>query len=704
MKYVRLLCTLFLSINLLVSCNAQNKNKNKNKNHKFTNALVNESSPYLLQHAHNPVNWFPWSNKALKQAKEEQKLIVISVGYAACHWCHVMEHESFEDEEVAKLMNDNFVAIKVDREERPDIDDIYMSACQLMNKGGCGWPLNVIALPDGRPIFAGTYYPKDAWMKILENAHSFYTNTPEEAKKIADDAMNGIQAYANVSFNPEEAKHTEADLQTIYNNLISEIDFSKGGTKRKMKFPMPNSWQFLLRYHFYTKDAKALEAVNTTLKHMANGGIYDHLGGGFARYSTDPDWKVPHFEKMLYDNAQLVSLYSEAYQVTQNEQYKQVVYETLAFVERELMDKSNGFYSSLDADSEGEEGKFYVWKKAEIDKALGSDADLFNTYYSVTEFGNWEHNNNILFIRNKKADVAKRFKINQIELEKKLKDARKKLLSIRNKRIRPGLDDKIITAWNALMLKGYVDAYQAFGDERFLDMAKKNANFILSKCMKIDGQLYRIHKDGKPSINGFLDDYALTMEALIALYQVTFEEKWLFTARDMMGYVQKHFYDKQSKMFFYTSDLDDPLIVRQINSGDNVIPGSNSTMAKVLHALGSLLEKEHFLTQSEEMLNNVKPNLDMQPRYHSNWNMLLFHLVHTPYEVAIVGNNAENIRRALSQNFLPNSLYLGGKTTGEMLLLENKLIPGQTTIFVCKRGVCKLPVTEVDKAMTLILE
>ena len=431
---------------------------------KFRNKLANETSPYLLQHANNPVNWYPWGNEALEKARAENKLIIISIGYAACHWCHVMEHESFEDTSVAQLMNDSYISIKVDREERPDIDQIYMDAAYLLTGRG-GWPLNVIALPDGRPVYAGTYFRKNDWTKILLYFKDLYQKEPDTFDQEAGKLTNAMKEMKVPGIDDKSSSFTKNEIEDSFRKIISIIDFSLGGTNGAPKFPMPNIHQFLLTYYFHTEDQKAIEAVKITLDNMANGGIYDHIGGGFARYSTDETWKVPHFEKMLYDNGQLVSLFSNAYKITGDETYKKVVYETLEFIKRELTDESGGFYSSLDADSEGEEGKYYVWDKKEIDNLLGNSSELFCDYYSVSSIGNWE-GNNILFINQKREDLLKKYQISEEVFNKTISSSKKILFDVRNKRVKPGLDDKILTSWNALMLRGYVDAYLAFGEKQ----------------------------------------------------------------------------------------------------------------------------------------------------------------------------------------------------------------------------------------------
>ncbi|MCL4140964.1 UNVERIFIED_CONTAM: hypothetical protein GTU68_010398 [Idotea baltica] len=464
---------------------------------------------------------------------------------------------------------------------------------------------------------------------------------------------------------------------------------------------MPNVHQLLLRYNHLSKDEKALNAAIVTLDKMADGGIYDHVGGGFARYSTDRFWKVPHFEKMLYDNSQLVSLYAEAYQLTHKSRYKEVVYESLEFIEREMTSTEGGFYSSLDADSEGEEGKFYVWSEEELKDVLGEDAEIFNEYFTVKTSGNWE-GENILHITKSPTIIAEKQGIAEDELEDLIKRSKPKLLKKRAERIRPGLDDKVLTSWNALMLKGYVDAYRVFGEERFLKTALKNAQFLKTNMLRKDGGLNRIYKDGKSSVNGFSDDYSFLIEAYVALYQATFDESWLFEANELMEYTLTHFFEKESRMFFYSSDEDDPLITRSKEVADNVIPGSNSSLAKGLFLLGTYLYKDDYLKKSEQMLNNVSKNIAEQGPYHSNWGILMTYFSHLPYEIAIVGPDHEKFRKEFDQEFLPHAFFLGGDSEGKLELLENKLVKGATYIYVCQNKSCKLPVQSVAEALELM--
>ncbi len=686
---------------LMFSCEGQSGEQSEQsmeKEYKYTNHLINESSPYLLQHAHNPVNWYPWGDEALQKAQKEDKLLIISIGYAACHWCHVMEHESFEDTAVARLMNENFVSIKVDREERPDIDNIYMNAAYLVTGRG-GWPLNVIALPDGRPVYAGTYFPKENWMSMLTYYRDLYRTNRNAMIQQAAQITQGIRGIELIPKNSAPPEFTKEDLQKATDLFLETFDKNRGGRQGSPKFPMPNNYRFLLQYHHLTGSIPALDAVTTTLDNMARGGIYDHIGGGFARYSTDNKWLVPHFEKMLYDNGQLVSLYSKAWQLTKNPLYARVVKQTLEFIHREMTSPEGGFYSSLDADSEGEEGKYYVWEKSELDSLLGKDAALFEAYYNVSASGNWEHGKNILHVTESLADVAKRFGMEEAEAADILKRGRETLLAARMKRVPPARDDKILTSWNALMMMGYIDAYRAFGNNDWLEAAKKNAWFILKKQMQPDGRLNRNYKDGISSINAFLDDYALTAEAFIDLYQATFDEAWLERAHKLADYAIAHFHDEQSGMFYYTSDQDPALIDRKMEVSDNVIPASNSSMAKVLYELGMYYFNKDYLAMASQMLNNVKEQTLANPGYYNNWLILMLMHVNEPYEVAILGPDCVKLRQAFDEHYLPDVLFSGGTEEGSLELLQYRLVPGQTTIYVCQQKTCQFPVTEVSEAL-----
>lgn len=664
------------------------------------NKLANSTSPYLLQHANNPVNWYPWGPEALQKAKGENKLILVSIGYSACHWCHVMEHESFEDEAVAGVMNEYFVCIKVDREERPDVDQIYMSAIQLMSGRG-GWPLNCICLPDQRPIYGGTYFRKNDWTSLLFNLADFYKTKPEEAEDYAVRLTDGIKQYESVAFVAEQPTYTQAYLETILTTWRRYIDPVEGGFGGAPKFPMPNNSLFLMRYAHLMKDDGLAENVKLTLKKMAFGGIYDHIGGGFARYAVDGVWHVPHFEKMLYDNAQLLSLYAEAHTWNPDPLYKTIADEIVTFVSRELTSPENGFYSALDADSEGKEGKFYIFTKAEIEEILGEDADMFSIYYHVTEDGNWEEeHSNVFFRREEDAELAEKLGLTVDELTNRVNTSRKKVLESRSKRIRPGLDNKILASWNGLMLKGLCEAYRAFNKPEYLELALKNAEFITTNLLT-GAKLSRVYKkDERADVATFLDDYANVTEGFIALYEVTFNEAWLIQAQKLTDYALAHYYDKEGGVFFYTADNDEMLIARKSEIMDGVIPASNSVMARNLKKLGLFFDNEGYLEVSAQLLRNIVPHLAKYSTAYSNWTILLLDEVFGTYEVAITGNDAETKRIEMEQNYIPNKIMLGG-TDGSLPLLDEKF-NNETRIFVCRDKTCGLPAYNVADALKQI--
>lgn len=691
----------FYSTSLLFTVNCQGQTAKQSQNENGLNRLADASSPYLQQHADNPVDWYEWGEEALEKARKENKPLLISVGYAACHWCHVMEHESFEDTTVARIMNENFVSIKIDREERPDIDQIYMEAAQLMTGRG-GWPLNAFALPDGRPFFAGTYFPKEQWINVLQQIEQAYQQQYEKLEEQAEAVTQGIRSDEIVSVSPEEQEFTKAAYTGIFQQWQPMLDQQFGGFNRVPKFPMPVGWEFLLQYHYITQDQAALDAVTTTLDQMAYGGIYDQVGGGFARYSTDKYWKVPHFEKMLYDNGQLISLYAHAYQLTRKELYAEIIRETLDFTAREMTTTEGGFYSSLNADSEGEEGKFYVWTQEEIENVLDEKtAKLVTDYYQVSRSGNWEHGKNILHRKISNAEFADQHNMTTEAFDELLNKAKAKLLKARSRRIRPSTDDKVLTSWNALMLKGYVDAYRALGEKEYLETALQNARFLKQNMLRSDGGLWRSYKDGKVSIGAFLDDYALLTEAFIELYQVTFDENWLLQAKALTDYTLKHFYDQESELFFYTSDNSENLIARKKEVADNVIPASNSVMANNLYKLSMYFYHQPYIETASTMLAHVKESLSRESSYFANWARLMGLFTAEPYEVAILGEDALQKNQKMQQRYLPTSFFMGGKEEN-LPLLEMKLVEGKTMIYVCQNKVCKLPVIEVEKALDQI--
>jgi len=573
-----------------------------------------------------------------------------------------------------------------------------MTAVQLMTARG-GWPLNCFALPDGKPIYGGTYFPPEQWKNVLINLADLYNNEPEKLIEYGENLVSGVQQSELIKVEKKIPDFTINDLHACYKNWSKQFDDIEGGSRRTPKFPLPNNYLFLLRYGFFTQDISLLNHVELTLKKMAYGGIYDQVGGGFARYSTDDKWKVPHFEKMLYDNAQLVSLYSEAFQATGENLYKEIVFKILAFIEREMTSAQGAFYSALDADSEGEEGKYYVWKKEQIKDLAGKDFPLVADYFNINEEGYWEHGNYILLRKKTDEEIAVAYGLSVSGVHEKIAEIKKKLLDEREKRIKPGLDDKTLTSWNALMIKGYIDAYNAFDEPKFLQAAKRNASFILNNQRRTDGGLFHNYKNGKSSINGFLEDYAFTIEAFIALYEASFEEAWLKEALALMEYTIIHFKDEETKLFFFTSNIDAPLIARKMELSDNVIPASNSAIAKSLFLLGHYYEKPAYIETAKQMLNNIKNQLMEYGSAYSNWAMLMMFFTNPFYEVAIVGKNAEQKRKELNKFYFPNKLIAGSETPSSLNLLKNRFVESKTMLYVCAEKICKLPVSEVKDAI-----
>lgn len=695
----KLLCLVLLYA--IVGCKSQHKENMTNNEHKGTpNHLISSTSPYLLQHAYNPVNWYPWGEEALNKAKEEDKPIILSIGYSSCHWCHVMERESFENDSIAKIMNDLFISIKVDREERPDVDQIYMDAVQAMGQNG-GWPLNVFLTPDQKPFYGGTYFPPNGWAKLLGNISEAFKEKRTEINQSADQLANALSTSELIKY---ELKETESAfeqeaLDTMFSKLTVRFDREKGGMNKAPKFPMPSNWLFLLRYHQLTAEPDALKQLELTLDEIANGGIYDQAGGGFARYSVDAEWLVPHFEKMLYDNGQLLSLYSEAYKVTGKELYKQVVFQTVDWLAREMTNSEGGFYAALDADSDGEEGKFYVWTDEEITDLIEYDAELMKAYYNTSPDGNWEHGKNILHKRLPDEEFAKTHNLSIERLRKIVEKTNQTLLKERENRVRPGLDDKALAGWNGLMLKGLVDAYEAFGEKKFLDMAITNAKFIESKMIK-DGKLFRSFKEGVTKLDGYLEDYAFVIDGLMALYQVTYDEKWLSMAKDLTDYTLEHFYDDDEKMFFYTDNNSERLIARKKEVFDNVIPASNSQMAINLHFMGVTYDNAEYKEKSRTMIRKMADVLKDEPGYLSNWGILYGYLSKPTAEISIVGPKAESLRDELMKTYHPNKVVMGTTTSSDLPLMKAKsMLRGETTIYVCYDKTCRLPVNNVEDAL-----
>lgn len=661
------------------------------------NRLIREKSPYLRQHAYNPVDWYPWGEEALNRAKLEDKPMIISIGYSACHWCHVMEHESFENDAIARVMNEGFVCIKVDREERPDVDQVYMEAIQMMGING-GWPLNVFTMPDQKPFYGGTYFRPEQWMHILKSIMAGYKDQRPQIEESAREFAKSLSISDSEKYGLENTEYmaNPDDLAFMVGAMKNHLDPANGGLKRAPKFPNPSIWKFLFTSNYFLKDHEIEHHMRLTLNKMSWGGIYDHIGGGFARYSVDNRWFAPHFEKMLYDNAQLVSLYSIGYQVTGEKRYRQVVYETIEFVKRELMSPEYGFYSALDADSEGEEGKYYVWTTAEMTEVLGADAEIIVKYFNASPDGNWEHGNNILFTSGNVDSFCRKESLEESTFLTILNRSKEKLLAVRSHRIRPGLDDKILAGWNAMMIKGLTEAYHAFGNNEFLELAIKNAVFI-TKHLYSDGKLSRIFAPDGKSIAGFLEDYALVCDAFIALYQATFDRGWLKSATQIAEYALDNFYDPSEEFFFFTDRKSEALIAHKKELFDNVIPASNSVMAQNLFWLGHLLGKKNYLTISQQMLGKVIPLMRKEVQYLTNWGTLYALQCRPLAEIAIIGKDYSAMAGSVSNQFIPNKIIVGSESEQYLPLLEHRTaIDGKTTAYVCFNKSCKLPVFSAE--------
>ncbi|MEM9339157.1 MAG: thioredoxin domain-containing protein, partial [Bacteroidota bacterium] len=661
-----------------------------------TNALINSTSPYLLQHAHNPVNWEEWTPQVLEKAKEEDKPILVSIGYSSCHWCHVMEKESFEDTSVARLMNENFINIKVDREERPDVDQIYMDAVQSMGLNG-GWPLNVFLTPDQKPFYGGTYFPNKGWKNLLSNITDAFQNKRDQIDESAEKFTESLRLKESEKYKLEGDDHqlTTEDVDEIYQKLSRKFDSVDGGIKKSPKFPMPSVWQLLATYYFQSKNQEGLDHLLFTLEKIANGGIYDHVGGGFARYSTDGEWHVPHFEKMLYDNGQLLSLYANGYKLSQNPQFKEVILETADWLTREMMDPSGGFYSALDADSEGEEGKFYVWSSEEIQQVAGANYEPIAAYYDVRKSGNWE-GKNVLRVMTSQEKIQKKFDLTAEELVAVVKEFKTKALIEREKRVRPGLDSKIIAGWNGLTLSGLSEAYQALNEPLLLEMVQKNAAFIKSELVK-NGKLKRFPDK---EMEGFLEDYAAVIKGFINYYETTFDWEYLELAQQLMKRAGDAFYDETEKLYFFTSDQSQNLIVRKKELFDNVIPSSNSMMAWNLIHLGTHFYDESLISRGKSMLAQVRDLIKEEPEYMSNWGTLALELT-TPFaEIVVIGDEFKSYGMEINRLYLPNKILTGSSSERYAPLFENKgVINDKTTVYVCYDKSCKRPVNNTKDAI-----
>ena len=679
----------------------------------YSNHLIHESSPYLLQHAHNPVEWFPWGELAFEKARKEDKPILISIGYAACHWCHVMEHESFENVATAGFMNTYFVNIKVDREERPDLDHIYMNTCQLLTGAG-GWPLNVFLTPELLPFSAGTYFPpkpgygKPSWLDVLMYMKNVFTNerdkVEQQAQSIREHLFKMDQSFIEKINIPEGiALFTKEELITTVTQLKKQFDTEDGGFGSAPKFPGSMSLLFLLRVNFFHKDEAVQQHIHLSLNKMMFGGIYDHIGGGFARYTVDKKWMIPHFEKMLYDNALLISLYSEAYREQPNNNYKRVIENTLAFVEREWMTDEGGFYASYDADSEGVEGKFYTFTYNELQSILKENFALAEKVYQIKEDGNWEHTN-ILF-RNKTNDEhAEEMGISVAELNKELDAINKQLFDYRENRIKPGLDNKIILSWNALMCSGYVQAYKALGNEHYKSIAIKNLEFMLSAFVDQQnaGVLLHTYSNGIAKYPAFIDDYAALICALLDVYEITNQNAYLTDAIQYTAYLQTAFKGADG-MYFFTPQSQTDIPIRSKDFYDNATPCGNSIMVNNLIRLAVLTGNKNYYEQAETMLQLIKNSMLKYGNSFGNWLNAALTFVFPIAEIGITGNNAAALRDEVFGKYYPNSIIqIDEIGDSKFPLLENRYTHNQTQLFLCRNNTCALPVSNVQDFTELL--
>ena len=678
----------------------------------MSNRLQSETSPYLLQHAHNPVDWFPWGDEALQKAKEENKPMLVSIGYSACHWCHVMEKESFENEDIAAIMNENFINIKIDREERPDLDQIYMDAVQTMTGSG-GWPLNVFLTPDKKPFFGGTYFPprrafnRSSWREVLMAVSKAFGEKRDEIETQAENLTAHL--LQSNSFGHHEAggdPNISMDrMEELFQNLMKSADKEWGGFGRAPKFPQTFSIQFLLRYHHLTKNRGALNQACLTLDKIIYGGIYDQLGGGFARYSTDNEWLVPHFEKMLYDNALLISVLAEAYQVTKKERYREVIDETIEFVKKEMMHADGGFYSALDADSEGEEGKFYTWRFDDVTRLLGHHGEIFCEFFDVSRQGNWEEKN-ILRVKKPLEDFAREKTVSIDELKTLLQNGKSILLSERKNRIRPALDDKVILSWNALMNTALSKAFAATGIDEYRELSLQNIRFLMTNFRDNPGGYFHHTWKNKQAKNfAFLDDYAFLIQALLNAQEITGEVQWLFTAKELADYVIKNFGEDETDFFLFTNSRQRDVIFRKKEVYDGATPSGNATMANNIYRLSILLDIPEWKARATRMIGSLNKIVVQYPTSFGMWAVLMMELAEGINEIVVVGDESGTLATQVLAEYIPHKIFLVSKTGKEQLpLLTGKTPIDKPLIYLCREYSCLKPVTEVNQLLALMNE
>ena len=681
---------------------------------KHSNQLIYESSPYLLQHAHNPVDWLPWGKGALDRAKKEDKPILVSIGYAACHWCHVMERESFEDEVTANFMNQHFICIKIDREERPDLDHFFMDALQAISGNG-GWPLNMFLTSDAKPFYGGTYFPpirlhnRPSWKEVLNHIQQAFQSRRKEIEDQAENLLNHLSksnqtAYFKNTISTDTSFFTFDECENAFQAIMAFSDKVYGGFGKAPKFPQTFAIQFLLCYHHFTGDKDALQQAELSLKSMMRGGIYDQIGGGFCRYSTDATWLAPHFEKMTYDNALLLVCLSEAYQLNKDPAYKKVAVQTVDFMKREMMSADFGFYAALDADSEGEEGKYYIWTKQEFEEVLKEDAAFMADWFDITEEGNWEGVN---IPRTNKGieEWAKEQALDIRIAEKKIQDSIDLLLAEREKRVRPGTDDKIILGWNALFNHALVKAALSFDEPEWLEVAEQNMQFMLKAFQGVEEDHWQhTYKNGIAKYPAFLDDLSYLVQALITLYEPTGNLVYLEKARSILHYIQKYYVDENGVFFYYTPSFQKDVLVRKKDIYDGAMPSSNALMAWNLYKAGILLGEEGWKSQSAQMLKTVKEGVIKYPNSFGVWASLMLEMVQGTHEILVLGPKAIEKGSILLKHFIPNKVVmLATETDDQYPLMQQKSITDDTLYYVCRDYSCQLPQKGYQEVLLKVL-
>ena len=662
---------------------------------KHTNALINETSPYLLQHAHNPVNWQPWSEAAFEQAKSQNKLVIVSIGYSSCHWCHVMEEETFSQEDVAQVMNENFINIKVDREERPDVDQVYMTAVQLI-QGRVGWPLNVIVLPNGKPLYGGTYQTKTDWIKLLNSLSKTYKEQPEKTTEFANRIAAGIQEKNEFGTEKGSVFFSKELLNTNITTLKENWDLTYGGLKGQQKFMLPANINFLLDYVILSNDAQAKKYIQLSLNNMALRGIYDHVEGGFFRYSVDTKWQLPHFEKMLYDNAQLLSVYANAYKVFKNPLYKERIEETYQFLNTIFKSKSGPYIAALDADVNSEEGVYYLWNLEELKALITNRFDLFKAYYNILKENALESESYHLFTTETSSEFCANQNISEAEFINLNIEWKTNLQQARQQRQIPRKDDKIIVSWNALLISGLVDVYKALGDVKYLHEAQKVYTSLLKNAYRSQNLVHSYKKNSKP-VAAFLDDYVFMTKASFDLYSVTTELEYLDQATKLLNQTKEKFTDSESVFYKFNSGKE--LISKIITTNDGVQPSANAVMAQNLLKLGHFYYNEAYLNESKNMLTAMHEKIASFPESYSQWFALQLNMTFPYYEIAVVGNKAPTLLSEFNTKHLPNAIVVGSSKPKNQNLFESRFVAGETYIYVCEERACKLPVQTVDEAL-----